>query len=193
MSAKIEPVGFANREAVKEFFLSNLENESVPDAVLAYAKTREGKPVTKKDLEPLFQATSQRWYIVKNYGWTCIQTRKRVFSEGTHMEPHELSFDLMLERSEVNVTWNSAWIEENNAHSYSAAKARNAGRKQAANEPAYLDSVFACVLAASKARQALKTQGDRLNKLAGYGTPGDADYYRLERLAGLYNLHKMEE
>lgn len=102
---------------------SSMEDTAKPDAILAYLKTREGKPFTKRDTDKLREILSDPTiYLSTRYGMTHLEWGNYHSSGGNK------GGCLTISHQDKNVRIDSAKIESGNIAYFAAAKERNAKR-----------------------------------------------------------------
>lgn len=108
---------------VRSVIESSMEDTAKPDAILAYLKAREGKPITKRDVDKLRELLSDPTiYLSTRYGMTHLEWGGYYTSGGNK------GGCLTIASEDKNVRIDSARIEERNIAYFAAAKDRNAKR-----------------------------------------------------------------
>lgn len=108
---------------LRDMIQAKMEDTATPDAILAYLKTREGKPITKRDVDKLKESLGDSTiYLSTRYGMTHLEWGNYHASGGRK------GGSLLLAYQDKNVRIDSSFVEAMNACYYAAARERNAQR-----------------------------------------------------------------
>ena len=172
------------RNAIRHFFLSQMEQVTIPQLIMDYAEEKKGKPVTERDLPKLEAKTGRKWHIVKHYSWTDLQDDGYLYKKAG-----EDDYSIQLERSERNVLWNPEWIKLNNACYYSGRDERNKKREQGVRDVEYQNHLADCVAKLQDAVKEIEKQAEILKCLTDYEQPGGPDSSDIYKAAGIAQIH----
>jgi hypothetical protein len=172
------------RSLIRQFFLSQMEQVTIPQLIIQYAAQRNGKPVIERDIPKLNDLTGRKWHIVKHFGWTDLQDDGYLYKKDG-----EDNYSIQLERSERNVIWNPEWIQLNNACYYSARIERNLQREKGTKDADYQDHLANCLAKLQDAVKEIEKQAEILKCLTAYEQPGGPDSHTIYKLAGLNQVH----
>lgn len=150
----------------------------LPDRVLDALRPFDGKPITTRLLEKL-PGGKDTWTMLRNYGWTEIETRDYHRSSGN------TGMRLILARSESSVPLDLAFVEADNPAYFSGRRERNHARMEARNDGDRLDKLAATMNRIEYLQAELAKAQAEFNALVEYGEVFNPDRYELERACGL--------
>lgn len=159
-------------EMLRAVYESGMEDTKIPEKILAYLATKDGKKLTARD-EPHLKQIEPECYIRKSAGMTTICWG------GYHRSGGNQGGSLLIAYAEGAPTIDAKWVEERNPAYFSAAKERNAKRQAILADPKSAE-VFAELAAAIddtiKARDAIK------RTLTDYEAPLHEARYNIRKL-----------
>jgi hypothetical protein len=153
-------------DELREILENEMEDTTVPDAILLFVEENQGKSINSRQLTKLlsprgwahppnasFEGIPNAWEINKAHGMTHLETkayrRDKTATEGAD------SFSFLVAHEIVNVTWPTPeeFMEKNASH-YAGAQERNQARLAILNDPSGLEKAAAAITEAVDTREA---------------------------------------
>ena len=195
----IQP-GVITGSMVREIIGKNMESD-LPDRVIEALRPYDGKNITTRMIEKLpALPNGGKWYLIRHYGWTSLQTSTYGKSEGY---AGGTSLDLILARSEASVPLDVDYVAGKkplgnnkygeNCSYFSARVERNEARKKAMADVALLEATGEAMTNYKASIESLRVARETLDNMTDYGTSLHPEQYTLRGIVDPHNKAEHEE